>query len=433
MTGNVGILDTANRSNLRLLILLRWLAVGGQLATICIVHFGMGVHLPLGPMLTVLWLLVGLNVLSWLRLRRPDGIRVQELFLGLLADVLALTAQLYMSGGASNPFISLFLLQVMLGAVLLDLRREAALAAVTIAAFLALTVWSHPLILPPETTTTLFALHIQGMFACFVLTVLLLLVFVRRVTQNIRQRDERLAELRQKSAEEDHIVRMGLLAAGAAHELGTPLATLSEILNDWRRLPFFRRNAEAASELAVMETELDRCKSIVRGILISSGEPRGDGVVRTEVRRFLDDYIEDWRTSRAPRSFDYANRFTPDTPMISDIALQQVIGNVLDNALEASPDWVGVDVRRDGDRLSLVVSDHGPGFAPEVLERLGRPYTSTKDGAGRGLGLFLVTNVVRKLGGTVAAANRPGGGAIVSLSLPLEALTPASPVSGAPA
>ena len=119
--------------------------------------------------------------------------------------------------------------------------------------------------------------------------------------------------------------------------------------------------------------------------------------------------------------------------MISDIALQQVIGNVLDNALEASPDWVGVDVRRDGDRLSLVVSDHGPGFAPEVLERLGRPYTSTKDGAGRGLGLFLVTNVVRKLGGTVAAANRPGGGAIVSLSLPLEALTPASPVSGAPA
>jgi two-component system sensor histidine kinase RegB len=425
MTGNVGILDTANRSNLRLLILLRWLAVGGQLATICIVHFGMGVALPLGPMFTVLWLLVGLNALGWLRLRRPKETRAAELFFGLLADILALTAQLYMSGGASNPFISLFLLQVMLGAVLLDLRRASALAGVAIVAFLVLTVRSMPLTLPPEIGTTLFYLHIQGMLVCFLLTVLLLLVFVRQVTRNIRQRDERVAELRQKSAEEDHIVRMGLLAAGAAHELGTPLATLSVILNDWRRLPFFRKDAEAASELALMEAELDRCKTIVRGILISSGEPRGDGVVRTTVRQFVDDCVEDWRQSRTPTRFDYANRYSPDTPMISDVALKQVIGNVLDNALEASPDWVGIDVRRDGDRLAIVVSDKGPGFAPEVMERLGRPYTSTKPGAGRGLGLFLVTNVVRKLGGTVSAGARTGGGSVLNLSLPLEGLTPA--------
>lgn len=424
MSADVGILDTANRSNLRLLMLLRWIAVGGQMATICAVQFWMGIDLPLGPMFAVLWFLAALNGLAWLRLRGRGAITRRELFLGLLGDVLALTAQLYMSGGATNPFISLFLLQVMLGAVLLDFRRSAALAAVAVAAFLGLTIWSQPLRLPPDSHATLFDLHIQGMFICFVLAALLMLIFVTRITRNLTRRDERLAQLRQQSVEEDHIVRMGLLAAGAAHELGTPLATLSVILNDWRRLAFFRRNAEAKAELGVMEAELERCKSIVRGILISSGELRGEGVIRIQARRFIDDCILDWRGSRAPQGFDYANRFSPDTPILSDVALKQVIVNLLDNALEASPAWVGVDVRREEDRLVLTVSDKGPGFAPEVLERLGKPYVSTKVGPGRGLGLFLVTNVTRKLGGALQAANRPGGGAAVTLSLPLDTLNP---------
>ena len=424
MSADVGILDSANRSNLRLLVLLRWIAVGGQLATICAVQFGMGITLPLGPMFTVLWLLVALNGLAWVRLRGQSAITRQELFLGLLADVLALTAQLYMSGGAANPFISLFLLQAMLGAVLLDVRRAAGLASLTIAAFLALTFWFQPLQLPSDLNASLFSLHIQGMFICFVLTALLLLVFVTRITRNLQRRDQHLAELRQQSAEEDHIVRMGLLAAGAAHELGTPLATLSVILNDWRRLPFFRRNAEASTELKVMEAELERCKSIVRGILISSGELRGEGVIRTQTRRFIDDCILDWQASRAPQAFDYQNRFSPDTPMLSDVALKQVIVNLLDNALEASPAWVGVVVRREDNRLAVAVSDRGPGFADSVLKSLGRPYISTKGGPGRGLGLFLVMNVARKLGGTVHAINRPSGGAEVTLSLPLSVLDP---------
>lgn len=424
MSADIGILDIANRSNLRLLVLLRWIAVGGQLATICVVHFWMGITLPLGLMFAVLWFLVALNGLAWLRLQGDGAISRQELFLGLLADVLALTAQLYMSGGAANPFISLFLLQVMLGAVLLDLRRAALLAAVTIIAFLALTFHFQPLRLEPQAGVSLFDLHIQGMFICFVLTALLLLVFVTRITRNLRQRDERLAQLRQQSIEEDHIVRMGLLAAGAAHELGTPLATLSVILSDWRRLTFFRRNAEAGTELRVMEAELERCKSILRGILISSGELRGEGVIRTEARRFIDDCIQDWRGSRTPQALDYQNRFTPDAPMLSDVALKQVIVNLLDNALEASPAWVGVDVRREDGQFVLTVNDRGSGFAPEVLQRLGKPYVSTKGGPGRGLGLFLVMNVARKLGGTVEAANRTGGGASVTLTLPLAVLNP---------
>lgn len=424
MSLNSSIQDTANRRNLRLIVLLRWAAVAGQLATIAIVYYGMGLALPLAPMTAVLWLLIGWNGVALLRLRSARPISRGELFTGLLVDVAALTVQLYLSGGATNPFVSLFLLQVMLGAVLLDMKRATALAGATLAAFVLLIFRHRPLVLPHAHGADFFDLHLQGMFVCFVLTAALLLVFVTRITRNLQERDLRLAELRRQAAEEDHIVRIGLLAAGAAHELGTPLATLSVILNDWRKAPLVRDDPEAASELDVMESELERCKTIVSGILVSSGELRGEGTVHTTARAFLDGLVDEWRAWRAPPALDFVNRIDPDAPMAADVALKQVVVNLLDNALEASPGWIGVEARRDGDRLVVAVRDAGPGFTADMLENFGRPYASTKGRRGGGLGLFLVMNVARKLGGAATAANRPQGGAEVILSLPLSALAP---------
>ncbi len=426
MISNASIQDTANRRNLRLLVQLRWVAVGGQLATIAAVHLFMDIPLDLPAMLSILVLLAGWNLFSQLRLRGGRTISQNELFLGLLVDVAALTGQLYLSGGAVNPFVSLFLLQVMLGAVLLDLPRAAALGAVATAAFVGLMDYSRPLVPPAQQDAAFLRLHIQGALVCFVLAAGLSLFFVTRITRNLRERDERLATLRQEAAEQDHILRLGLLAAGAAHELGTPLATLSVILNDWRRLPFFRRDQEAAQELAVMESQLDRCKGIVSGILLSSGELRGEGTVRTHVRAFLDETIGAWRAQRTPRAFAWNNRVEPDAPIFSDAAFKQVLANILDNALEASPGWIGAEARRVDDRLVIEVRDDGPGFNAEMLAEVGKPYRSSKGRPGSGLGLFLVFNVMRKLGGQVTVGNRDEGGARVVLSLPLSALTPRS-------
>jgi two-component system sensor histidine kinase RegB len=109
--------------------------------------------------------------------------------------------------------------------------------------------------------------------------------------------------------------------------------------------------------------------------------------------------------------------------MVSDSTLKQMIFNVMDNALEASPQWVGLEALHEADALSLVVTDNGPGFSENVLAQFGKPYLSSKGRPGRGMGLFLAVNVARRLGGTVTAANRPGGGAVVRLTLPLEAIT----------
>ena len=179
-----------------------------------------------------------------------------------------------------------------------------------------------------------------------------------------------------------------------------------------------------------MQAQLDRFKQIVSGILMSSGEARGEGTIRTTMRDFLDAAMLEWQASRSPATLDYDNAFEPDAAIVSDAALKQVLFNLFDNALEASPEWVGVAVNRQEDKLVISVKDTGSGFSPGILESFGKPYQSSKNRPGSGLGLFLVVNAVRKLGGAVAACNNPDKGATVTLSLPLSALSGATNSDG---
>lgn len=383
----------------------------------------LGIQLPLVQLAYVIAFLVCLNLFSLVQLYRRESVSNTELFFALLLDVAALTVQLYLTGGAINPFISLYLLQVILGAVLLDAWSTWALVLITSICFLALTRVYNDIFLQLDVVQFAW-LRLEGTFISFALSASLLVIFVTRINGNLRARDARLASLRQQSIEEDHIVRLGLLASGAAHELGTPLATLSVILNDWQHMPEINASPEFSQELREMQSQLDRCKTIVSGILMSSGEARGEGTIRTTVREFMDELVAEWRSSRSPRYFDYANKFEPDMEIVSDIALKQVIFNLLNNAFEASPGLVGVRVSRKDDALVVTVDDRGPGFSPEMLAEFGKPYRSSKGRPGGGLGLFLVVNVARKLGGVVTAENTEIGGAEVTLTLPVASLSP---------
>ncbi len=414
--------DPSGRENMQQLIQLRWFAVIGQVITIAIVNFGLRIELPLHDMSVVLACLIAFNVASLVRLRFYHEVTNTMLFVSLLVDVSTLTAQLFLSGGTTNPFAFLYLLQVILGAELLRAWSVWTIVGITCACLAGLTVFYRPLALPPDDYGRLSGPYIQGLLLCFALNAALLVIFITRINRNLRARDARLAYLRERAAEEEHIVRMGLLASGAAHELGTPLSTLSVILGDWRRMPAFL-NAELLQELNEMQAQVTRCKSIVSGILLSAGEARGEAPVETTVRTFLDELIAEWRATRPVAQFSYDNRFGKDLTIVSDSALKQMICNVLDNALEASPKWVGFEVAHEGNWLSMVVKDAGPGFASDMLAQLGKPYQSTKGRPGAGLGLFLVANVARTLGGSVVAQNRPGGGAMVTLALPLASLT----------
>ena len=415
----------AGRNNLLQLVQLRWLAVGGQFATILSVQFLLGAQLPLAEMLALVAVLCLFNLASWLRWRTTVGkISNGELFMGLLADVSLLSALLYYSGGIANPFIYLYLLQVAVGAVLLKPRYIWAMVVLTSLCFVGLTVWNRPLMLPDLVGPALSVHYIGGLLVCFILNAALLVIFIHRISKNLRQRDARLADLRQSAAEQEHIVRMGLLASGAAHELGTPLATLSVILGDWSHSAPLAKDPALADEIKLMQLQLKRCKTIVSGILMSAGEMRAEASEATTLHVFLDQLVDEWRSGRPAQVLDYARGDIVDLPMMSDAALKQMVGNVLDNGIDAAPSTpLILRVECTNNWLTLIVRDAGPGFSAEMLSNFAKPYHSTKGRPGSGLGLFLSVNVARTLGGTIEASNMAGGGAEVVVKLPLTALS----------
>ena len=421
LTLAAGVGDSAGHKNMLYLIRLRWIAVLGQVTTIAGVTLGLGLNLPLPQMLSVLACLIAFNIGSYLRWQEQPIVTNNEMLFALLVDVASLTAQLHFSGGTTNPFAFLYLLQVILSAVLLDAWAAWTIVAITGASLGGRALFSKPLPLLLEDQADFARLYVVGMLVCFLLNAGLLVILIKRIMGNLRERDARLANLRQRAAEEEHIVRMGLLASGAAHELGTPMATMSVLLGDWLRMPEFAGNATLREEIQEMQTQLQRCKAIVTGILLSAGELRGESSAKTTLRAFLGDLLDEWRANRPVVAFDYQDLLAADIPVVFESALKQTIFNLLDNALEASPQWVGLVASTDGDTLKLAVSDRGPGFAASMLAQFGKPYQSSKGRPGSGLGLFLVVNVARTLGGTVEARNLEQG-AVVELRLPLSAI-----------
>lgn len=418
---------TVAGQNMRLLVQLRWIAVAGQLITIIAVRFGLGVPLPLIPMLAVVTALVLANHFARLILyRRPIG--QPAIFMALLFDVAALALQLHLSGGASNPFISLFFLQLVLGAILLDPALVGVLVLVTATAYAAISLFGLPLQYPPGLQPFSTQLERVGAWISFALTGGLLAVFVSRVIRNLRARDAYLAELRQDAAEEDGIVRLGLLASGAAHELGTPLSSLSVVLNDWSRMPRVVADKELRDELAEMQADVGRCKEIVGDILHSVGAPNGEGVRPVAAAGFLSAVAEAWRPTHPTVALTVDADGLEDAVLVADPALRQVVASLLDNAAEASPTEVSLQARADSRELWVSILDRGPGFSPEQLSSVGKPYRSTK-GAGRGLGLFLAAALARRLGGRLTASNRMDGGAEVRLNLPLLSNSAANPAA----
>lgn len=408
--------ETVAAANMRQLIQLRWIAVAGQTATILLARYGLAVPLPLFEMLGVALLLGGANLVALLALSR-HRVRTGEVMLALLIDMSALTLQLYFSGGASNPFIALYLLQVVLGAILLPAPLVAILLGASVLSYALLTVRHLPLVLPDTAIADRAELLAAGRCVSFAMVASLLVLFITRITRNLSARDAHLADLRQHAAEEEGIVRMGLFASGAAHELGTPLATLAVILADWRRIPAIVRDAELHAEVQEMQGEVQRCKAIVSDILHSAGQPRHEAMQSIAARAFLDDVVSTWQQSHPSVPLDIRRKDLRAAAIAVDPALRQAIASLLDNAAEASPTGVQLAAAIEENMLAITVRDWGPGFAPDALEHFGKLYQSSK-GAGHGLGLFLAANVARRLGGRLEARNFEQG-AEVQLMLPL--------------
>ena len=183
-----------------------------------------------------------------------------------------------------------------------------------------------------------------------------------------------------------------------------------------------KADADLKQDMDVMQAEVERCKAIVTGILMSAGEARGQAPERTTLRAFVADVVASWSGDGV--AVQIRDELAQNPSIIADPALRQVLGVLFDNAVEAGASRITVTTTRTDEDFGIVVRDDGPGFPPAILQAWGKPYNSTKPRPGAGLGLFLLMNVIRSLGGRVEASNPPAGGAEVRLTLPLSALAP---------
>ncbi len=194
------------------------------------------------------------------------------------------------------------------------------------------------------------------------------------------------------------------------------------ILKDWQSLSIPDSGAVLNEDIEMIQREVARCKDIVSSILLSAGQVRGEAAEMVPLADFIRSVAENWRAARRPPTFTWQCT-VDDIPIISDKIIRQTLSNLLDNAFEASPDWVNLDLTCDGEAIIIRVEDRGAGFSAHALKSFGTPYASTKAGHGRGLGLFLVVNTLRKLGGNAHAENIAHGGAAVTLHIPLSSVS----------
>ena len=407
-----------SQPNLRRLFLLRNIVIAGQVAAIAAAVLWLDITLPLAPMGFVIVAQGLLNLWTWWQLRQNKPVSDFGFFAELLADAAALTALLTLSGGSTNPFVSLYLLPIAVAAIALPARLAWLITCVTIVCYTALLFFFLPLTHGEhEMHSSAFNLHILGMWVTFLASAVLITAFVTVMAASIRARDRELAAARERELRDEQVLALGTFAAGAAHELGTPLSTIAvlakEMENDHRDVPALRE------DLRLLRTQVDQCKGIITGLTAAAGHARAGQASRQSVRDFLDEVLEKWTLLRAPVNLAVtwsSDGMPPD--IVGGETISQTLINVLNNAADASPQSVEIEASWNTDALTIEVRDRGAGITDEIVAQAGRKPISTKSPT-RGLGLFLANATVDRIGGSVALFNREGGGGCARVTIPL--------------
>ena len=398
----------------RRLAVLRWWLLAGEAAAILAAPALLGVSLPYLPMAAVVGLQALFNGVAFLRSRRDSSIGAAELFGQLCVDVAGLSVLMFFSGGATNPLVSLLLPPVAVAALSLPVGYVVLLTLFAVSAYSLLMAVFVPL--PLADPTRAASLHLAGMWFTFVLSAAMISWLILRMTASIRQRDGALAAAREQALRDERVVALGALAAGAAHELGTPLATMAVIAGELEHDDTL--GAEVRADLAVLRQQVAACKAIVTGLAERAGAGRLEGAQAVRADRWLRGVHRRWLElrPRAASSLEFAGP-EPAPMLVADRALDQAVLNLLNNGADAgSP--VTVRAGWDKDRLTVDIEDVGPGFSEEALALAGRaPFPAGAGGAG--IGLFLAFAAVGRLDGRLTVANRPRGGARARLELPL--------------
>ena len=399
--------------NLKLLWWLRNIAIVGQAIAITAVTRILEIPLVEKPLWFLVGLLVLVNIATWLRIKRTNVIKEFEFFCQLLIDITVLFCLLYFTGGATNPFAQLFILQVIIAAITLSPFYTWIVAVLTAALYTSLMLWNVEVpYFMHHHMGEFFSMHVQGMWINFILLAGIISWFVVRMNVTMKRQESILAEAEKMAA-------IGTLAANSAHELGTPLATLSLLAESLEeKVP----DEERKDKAIMFREQLARCKQILSRITAAGGVIRAEGGKPMQLDLFLNELLTTWKKEKPVVNLTIEladNKFKPQ--IVAETGLTHAIINILDNAADASPDYVDFKAAWTAKNLGITISDKGQGIAPEVKENFGEPGVSSK-AEGLGMGLFLSKSVITRLGGTLDIESRTGFGTTAKINIPLARL-----------
>jgi two-component system, sensor histidine kinase RegB len=413
----------ATRLNLQRLVMLRgvvMLSLGLVMSALTM----NAIPLPITPLVLSIALLAVLSLLAWWRVKHAALITQQELLLQLLGDIVIFSMIFYYSGGYSNPFIWMYLIPITVAAVALKTVYAWLISGLSIGAYTLLVFYHKPLShlhMHARSGVTL-DIHLVGMWLGFVVSAIIVAIFITRIGQNLRDYDKKMAEVREQALESERMMALGTLAASAAHELGTPLATMAIINKELTQE--FASQPEAIQQLNVMRTQILRCKEILSSITQNAGKQRAESGQGIALSHFLQEAIARWRDTRPATALTVVLGDGETDPMIfNDRTLTQALLNMLDNAADESPEQVILNAHWDTKMLTITIRDFGKGLTEETQQQLGKPFFSSKQEEGMGLGVYLTQSTLARYGGRLALQNQAEGGVLTTLQLPLAQLS----------
>lgn len=383
----------------------------------------LGAHLPLRAMLMVIGIEMAFNAFTWLRVLRAWPETNFELLGQLLVDLGTLTALLFLSGGTTNPFVSLYLPSLAIAAAVLPWRLMIWLAAFAVLSHLGLGFVSVPLQL--DRPSELFDYYRVGMGVNFMISVGLIAWFVAVMSSALRQRDGALGDAQQRLLRDERAVALGVQAATIAHEMGTPLSTIAVLLEELREAAQADAGlAPYVSDLDVLEEQLTLCTSALARLRSRASQ----SACRSEpVADWFEPFVRHWRLRHPHVRFEPLGLPPADAVIADPVAAAQILTILLDNAARACHECVTLAVRHRGGEVEFEVGDDGPGIPAAVRETLGTLPVESAAG-GHGVGLYLAFSAAQRLRGAIELMparrrpdGRPGRGTRALLRLPVAA------------
>lgn len=390
-----------------------WLAISGNLL---VFKFALAYT----PVLTTLIALTIINVLTWLRINKSLPVTDIELFVQLLLDVCCLSVLLYYSGGANNPLISYLLVPICLAAATLTTRLTGFITLLCLAIYTLLLFFhvEQPRLFPHQhgmQQLSAMNLHIVGMWAIFSASALLISYFVNRMANNLRTQNAWLKQRNEEEMRDEQLMAVATLAAGTAHELGTPLSTLKLLLHEMQQDAV---NQALKEDLTILSAQVDQCSAILKQLVAQADQQRNGELHPMLVREYCQSIVDQWHLMRPEVNSSLIWESPPDNVQAAfDPTIRQAILNVLHNAADASPINITVTIQWNAHLMRWKIEDNGPGIPQSLHDQLGKAFVTNK-GKGLGIGFFLTNATVNRHGGEIKLFSRSPHGTRTELVVP---------------